>query len=156
MSADGAEASPFLTEPAPNPRPQSLQWEVVGLGAPLGLLVAFVTIVGIGSVWWEGVAWAVVGFAWIGLVWWQQPPQPFLHGFLASFAGGSVAILLQAVFIDAFLASHPALEASLAVRDISPRWFVVGTGLLGSALTGVLVGMFAAFSSPSRIARDEA
>lgn len=118
-----------------------------------GPLVALATLVGLIHTGWESAVWAVVSVVCAGVLARQAPGKFFLHGFLTGFIAGAVAPLIQALFINQYLAYNPrATDALKSMPGVSPAVLVVIAAPLWAAVvgaaTGLLTWMWAKFTRP--------
>ena len=118
-----------------------------------GPLVAIATLLGVIHTGWESAVWAVFAVVCAGVLARQAPGKFFLHGFLTGFIAGAVAPLIQALFINQYLAHNPrAADTMKSMPGVSPAVLVVIAAPLWGAVVGVATGfltwIWAKFTRP--------
>ena len=118
-----------------------------------GPLVAIATLLGVIHTGWESAVWAVIAVVCAGVLARQAPGKFFLHGFLTGFIAGAVAPLIQALFINQYLAHNPRYADTMkSMPGVSPAVLAVIAAPLWGAVLGVAIGfltwVWAKFTRP--------
>lgn len=88
----------------------------------------------------EGFLWLFVGLFCALCVAKNAPTRPFVNGALVGLIAGVAAPLIQAVFMDAYLANNPGFLESLPTKSLGPRAFVVALAPVIGAVGGIVLG----------------
>jgi hypothetical protein len=74
------------------------------------------------------------------------PRRYFVHGLLAGLVCGSLATLIQAVFLDTYFSHNPEAEQSFSQLPVEPRIVVlVMTPIIG-IISGLVLGVLSAIA----------
>lgn len=119
-------------------------WKLVFVLAPIGLVFAALTILGllpgVKSTQWTALALlAVVGV----IVARRAPTRPFLHGLAAGFVVALVAVEVQALFLDIYFANNPQYADLEIPFGLPPRLATAVLGPVNAVFAGVISGIVA-------------
>ena len=128
-----------------------LNWRAILATAPLGLLFGVLTVMGVipdaaGTQRLALVFLGVLGVA-VGL---RVPDRPFLHGLVAGFVAGLIAIEIQAIFLTTYFANNPQWANLEMPFGWPPRVVTAVLGPLNAVVAAAIGGAVAWTASRAR------
>lgn len=121
-----------------------LNWKLVAAVTPLGVVFAALTITGsvhgVRATQWTALGLLAVGGGIVGMF---AASRPLVHGLLAGFLTGLVAVETQALFMTTYLANNPQVADVEMPFGWSPRLVTAVLGPLNAIVAALIVGALA-------------
>ncbi|MCX6246525.1 MAG: hypothetical protein NTW10_02220 [Bacteroidetes bacterium] len=118
-----------------------MNWKLIFLLSLFGLAMAFATVSLI-PIKFEPAFWLVIFIICAYLIAKYCADQYFLHGFLVGIANCLWILVVHSFFFQAYLASHPHMEAKMAAMEHPLRRMILFGPVIG-IVSGIILGLFA-------------